>query len=185
MIYTTDTWRRALWSTIDTPNLGPCRRAYGNRLFFFWQMWILRISSASSDPLTQINDTHFKIIFHTLSIFWNICHFRTGTTNKTTHFYCYYIKYQHYHFSHKKWSIGFFVRIIIIVQPLYVVEGLCISVGDNVTAYTKRKGKGKQKEHMYSLRISKRSRLGQRHGLQNTTLTSYFLKKIFIEKWYT
>ena len=91
MIYTTDTWRRALWSTIDTPNLGPCRRAYGNRLFFFWQMWILRISSASSDPLTQINDTHFKIIFHTLSIFWNICHFRTGATNKTPHFYCYYI----------------------------------------------------------------------------------------------
>ena len=35
---------------------------------------------------------------------------------------------------------------------------------------------------VYSLHIGKRSRLGQRHGLQNTTLTSYYLKKIFIEK---
>jgi hypothetical protein len=34
----------------------------------------------------------------------------------------------------------------------------------------------------YSLRIRFRSRLGQRHGLQNTTLTSCFYKKIFMEK---
>ena len=31
----------------------------------------------------------------------------------------------------------------------------------------------------YSLRIGKGSRLGQRHGLQNTTLTSYILKNIY------
>ena len=31
----------------------------------------------------------------------------------------------------------------------------------------------------YSLRIGKGSRLGQRHSLQNTTLTSYFLKNIY------
>jgi hypothetical protein len=35
---------------------------------------------------------------------------------------------------------------------------------------------------MYSLRIGFRSRLGQRYGLQNITLTSCFYKKIFIEK---
>jgi len=43
--------------------------------------------------------------------------------------------------------------------------------------------------HIYSLHIEFRSRLGQRHGLQNTTLVSYFNKKylgkndIFILLW--
>jgi hypothetical protein len=32
---------------------------------------------------------------------------------------------------------------------------------------------------LYSLRFGKRSRLGQRHGLQNTTLTSFFYKNIY------
>jgi hypothetical protein len=34
-------------------------------------------------------------------------------------------------------------------------------------------------EYIYSIRIEFRSRLGQRHGLQNTTLTSYFYKNIY------
>jgi len=34
-------------------------------------------------------------------------------------------------------------------------------------------------EYRYSFRIGKESRLGQRHGLQNTTLTSYFFKNIY------
>jgi hypothetical protein len=35
---------------------------------------------------------------------------------------------------------------------------------------------------IYSIRFGKRSRLGQRHGLQSTTLTSYFLKKLLKTK---
>jgi hypothetical protein len=33
-----------------------------------------------------------------------------------------------------------------------------------------------QEKPIYYLRFGKRSRLGQRHGLQSTTLTSYFYK---------
>jgi hypothetical protein len=36
----------------------------------------------------------------------------------------------------------------------------------------------------YSLRFGKRSRLGHRHGLQNTTLTSIFYKNIYLKVAY-
>jgi hypothetical protein len=45
-------------------------------------------------------------------------------------------------------------------------------------------GRADGEKTTYSLRFGKRSRSGQRHGLQSITLTSLFYKKIFIENLY-
>ena len=72
--------------------------------------------------------------------------FQNWCKQNPTFFYCYCI------ICHIKSDLVIPLELLLLSSRyLYFVQDFCIYAGDNVNAYTKRKVKWNQKEHMYVL----------------------------------